>query len=365
MDNNYLFWESYLEKIKDKILELCLSKKELQIDFHIHSNHSADGKQTVKEIIETTKNKGFDIISITDHDSVSVYDEIYNLVKEKITSPIIIPGIEFTIDNKEYGNQCHLLQLFINPKDEILLKDVKKNYNAMFNRSKIQFNRLKYNDAIQKLIIENNIKISYNDYLKYLDKNLLVPEYDTLCMYLSMKFKEKKITNFTIFDLLKKYNQYDCYEDRKQLKMKRYKKLEEKYAEDEENNYNVRFLLSMLAVREVDDDWWEKPMCGSLSVNSYGQLKVEELNDKYDIYFAHPTENSLNIVKSIIERKKNIKGLELNIRNKYENIENFYNLLKEKKLIMIIGSDSHDSSAQFYNDSNFYKISSENLKKIL
>ena len=98
MDNNYLFWESYLEKIKDKILELCLSKKELQIDFHIHSNHSADGKQTVKEIIETTKNKGFDIISITDHDSVSVYDEIYNLVKEEITSPIIIPGIEFTID---------------------------------------------------------------------------------------------------------------------------------------------------------------------------------------------------------------------------------------------------------------------------
>ena len=55
MDNNYLFWESYLEKIKDKILELCLSKKELQIDFHIHSNHSADGKQTVKEIIELIK----------------------------------------------------------------------------------------------------------------------------------------------------------------------------------------------------------------------------------------------------------------------------------------------------------------------
>ena len=37
----------------------------------------------------------------------------------------------------------------------------------------------------------------------------------------------------------------------------------------------------MLAVREVDDDWWPAPACGSLSVNSYGQLKPEEINEKY------------------------------------------------------------------------------------
>ena len=41
-----------------------------------------------------------------------------------------------------------------------------------------------------------------------------------------------------------------------------------------QNKYNARFLLSMLAVREVDDDWWPAPACGSLSVNSYGQLDV-------------------------------------------------------------------------------------------
>ena len=39
----------------------------------------------------------------------------------------------------------------------------------------------------------------------------------------------------------------------------------------------------MLAVREVDDDWWDKPSCGSLSVNSYGQITVEKINEKYKI----------------------------------------------------------------------------------
>ena len=58
-------------------------------------------------------------------------------------------------------------------------------------------------------------------------------------------------------------------------------------------------------VREVDDDWWPAPACGSLSVNSYGQLKPEEINEKYDIYFAHPTENSLDVVDKIVKEKKN------------------------------------------------------------
>ena len=48
------------------------------------------------------------------------------------------------------------------------------------------------------------------------------------------------------------------------------------------------FLLSMLAVREVDDDWWPSLACESLSINSYGQLKPEAINDKYDIDFVHP-----------------------------------------------------------------------------
>ena len=363
--NNYEFWENYNKTIKDKIKKLCHDKKELYIDLHMHSNCSADGKQSLKQILETTREKGFDVISITDHDTLKVYDELYEIVSKGFTSPIIIPGIELTIDNREYGNQCHLLELFINPKDSIMMEDVLKNYRAMFNRSKIQFERLNFNLTIQEILKKHNIYISYEEYKEYLSKNNYVPEYDTLCFYLMDKFKSKGVTTFDILNLLEKYNKDDCYEDRKNYKEKRYKKLREKYQIEESNNYNSRFLLSMLAVKEVDDDWWPSPSSGSLSVNSYGQLKVEEIKNQYNIYFAHPTETSLEVVDKIVKNNKNIKGLEMNIRNKYYDINNFYKILNKNKLIEIKGSDSHDATMQFYTDMGFFRIKSSEFEKIL
>ena len=53
--NNYEFWEKYNKFIKGEIGRLCRTKKELYIDLHIHSNYSADGKQNLKQILETTK----------------------------------------------------------------------------------------------------------------------------------------------------------------------------------------------------------------------------------------------------------------------------------------------------------------------
>ena len=363
--NDYEFWEKYNKQVKCKIKKLCRSKSELYIDLHIHSNYSADGKQNLMQILENAKAKKFDIIAITDHDTLNVYDELYEIVSNELTNPIIIPGIEFTIDNREYGNQCHLLQLFINPKDPVIIKDVLKNYESMFNRSKIQFKRLKSNLAVQEVLKKYNIRISYNEYEKYLSKNDYVPEYDTLCFYLIDKFKEKGVTTFDILALLEKYNKDDCYEDRRNYKEKRYKKLREKYELSDINKYNSRFLLSMLAVREVDDDWWPNPSCGSLSVNSYGQLKIEEINEKYDIYYAHPTEKNLDVVNKIVKSKKNIKGLEMNIRNSYEDINNFYKVLTDNDLIEVKGSDSHDATMQFYKDMSYFKINSSELEKII
>lgn len=366
MENNYDFWEVYLKKIKKEITKLCSDKEKLYIDFHMHSNYSADGKQSLKQILESTNNKGFDIISVTDHDSIDIYNELYEIVKDgSITNPIIIPGVEFTIDNKEYGNQCHLLQLFINPKDSLIETNIKINYDAMFNRSKIQFKRLKENITIQTFIRNEKIEISYEEYLKYLANNNLVPEYDTLCFYLIEKFKSKNISTFDILDLLEKNNKNDCYDDRKKYKELRYDKLRKKYDKIEKNYYNPRFLLSMLAVKEVDDDWWDKPNCGSLSVNSYGQMKIEQLNEKYKTFFAHPTENKLSVVKNIIKSKRNIIGLEMNIRNEYKNIKNFDDIIETLKLLKIIGSDSHDNSMSLYENMNYYLISSDKIIELI
>ena len=121
----------------------------------------------------------------------------------------------------------------------------------------------------------------------------------------------------------------------------------------------------MLAVREVDDDWWDNPSSGSLSVNSYGQLKIEELNKKYYTFFAHPTESSLEVVDRIIKENKNIIGMELNRRCEYNQINKFDEILAKNGMLKIIGSDSHDNSLQFYDDMNFYRIKSNEILKIL
>ncbi len=363
--NNEEFWQEYLKQVKDKLKDLCSKKNQLQIDLHIHSNYSADGKDHIKDIINTTKNLGFDVISITDHDTLKAYDEIYNYVKDGLTNPIIVPGIEFTIDNVSYQSQCHILQLFVNPKEKSIQNNVKINEQAMFKRSKIQFKRLNENKAIKEILKKYNLEISYEEYLNYINKNNLICEYDTLCEYLISKFKPQHITNYEILDLLEKYNKLDIYIDRRMYKEKRYAKLREKYIVSKENDYSVRFLLSMLAVREVDDDWWPGPSSGSISVNSYGQIKVEELNKTYNAYFAHPTESKLDVVRTIIENNPNIIGLELNTRNNYNDINNFYKLLKEQKLLLTIGSDSHDCSLKFYKDLDFYKINSEDFLKLI
>ena len=363
--NDYNFWEKYLNSLKLEIKKLCEEKEKIYVDLHIHSIYSSDGKQTIKEIIETTKNKGFDIIAITDHDTVSAYDELYEILKNGLTKPLIIPGIEFTVDNKEYGNQCHQLQLFINPKDSNFLKIVNKGKKAMYARAKIQFQRLEENLAMLELKNKYSLNYSYKSYLYYLRKYNLIPEYDTLCEYLMSKFIKKNITTFHVLDLLEKYNELDVYEDRKEFKKKRFAVLRNKYEINDENKYNVRFLLSMLAVREVDDDWWDKPSSGSLSVNSYGQLTIEDLDNNYPIYFAHPTEKKIEVVRKIITNTNKIVGLEKNIRNPYQDENNFKNLLLEKKLNIIMGSDSHDATLKFYDNMEFYALSKDDIKKII
>lgn len=364
MKNDYEFWNYYLKNISFKILQLCNKKDFVYVDFHIHSNYSSDGKQTIRDIIKKAQEKKFDIIAITDHDTIDAFDELYEIIKNGISTPIIIPGIEFTADDANYGNQCHILKLFINPKDKEFIKEVKENYNASFNRSKLQLKRLRQNKAMNKLIRENNISITYKEYRSFLKTNHYAPEYDTISEYLMNKFKEKCITNYDILSILEKDNENDIYPDRKRLKEIRFEKLHKKY-DGKSEWYNIHFLLSILAVREVDDDWWDKPSSGSLSVNSYGQKKPSELSKKYLTFWAHPSENKLDIVKETLNKIDNIIGLEKNYRNHYNDIDNFNRFIKENNLLEIIGSDTHDTDCEFYSNMSFYKLESSKVRKIV
>ena len=134
-------------------------------DLHCHTTLS-DGSLGIEEVIAQAKRMGLDFLAITDHDTLDAYNEIYEYVKNGLTKPLIIPGVEFTIDNKEYGSQCHILQLFVNPFDKEIQKNVLVNKKAMFNRSKIQFKRLEENLAIQEICKKYNIVFSYTEYIK-------------------------------------------------------------------------------------------------------------------------------------------------------------------------------------------------------
>ena len=123
--NNYKFWEDYNQKCINNIKSLIAEKRKQNQDFvltdlHLHSDCSSDGKQTLSEIIEKSQEIGLEIIALTDHDSVEIFDQLYYLIKEKKlpSTPIIITGIEHTVSFKEYQTMCHILKYFINPKSK-------------------------------------------------------------------------------------------------------------------------------------------------------------------------------------------------------------------------------------------------------
>ena len=95
MNNNYEFWNEYLKNVIERIKQKLESKEELYVDLHMHSYYSADSDVTLNQIIERSKEKKLDIISITDHDSVGIYDDLFEYLKtNNLDDLIIIPGIE-------------------------------------------------------------------------------------------------------------------------------------------------------------------------------------------------------------------------------------------------------------------------------
>lgn len=368
MNNDYNFWNDYLIDTYDKLKKLVEEKEIIQADFHIHSNYSADSDVTLEQIILRAINLKFDIISITDHDSVDVYDELYEILsKQKIDNLIIIPGIEFTIDNKEYGSQFHILQLMINPKSESIIKDTKYQKDACWYRVSRQFERLLHNKAMQYFIDKYNIECSIDRYKEYLSKCFRpIPEYKTIMEYIMSEFMPYEITNWDIFEMMKKYNETDqCYE-RKQIKINNFIKLKARFINQEDSNYNKRFFHCLLAVRGADDDYFPNYECeGDLSVNHFNELKLFELNRDNLTFFAHPSEDKLDLLNNLLKLNPNICGMEFNKRCKYTNSKLFFKKQRELNMIKIIGSDIHDIDSDLYHNLDFYKHSKNDINNLI
>ena len=86
-----------------------------KIDLHIHSTFS-DGTNSVDELFQIALQKEIDTISITDHDSISSYQEAI-ICSEKY-GVSYLPGIELSTDFE--GKEIHILGYGIDPDDQPL-----------------------------------------------------------------------------------------------------------------------------------------------------------------------------------------------------------------------------------------------------
>lgn len=366
--NNYEFWKEYNENIRARIKRLLSKKEKIYTDLHIHSTCSADGTQTLEKLIKNCKEMNLDIISITDHDNTRIYDELYYFLQNRTNNdwPIIIPGIEFTVECREYGSQCHNLQYYINPKDPDFMKCVSKNLIASWKRIKKQFERINENKVLQDLANKKGLILSIEEYNTFLiNERLYYPEYITLMEYIKNKLKLIDVDVITLWKKLEDENEKDVCEERKQIKRERYRILKEKHPNFEEEKNSTRLLLSILAVKGLDDDFFEGyESSGSLSVNYYWQLKINELCNKYIKIFAHPNYEKFDVLRNIQNISPDIAGMELNYRSYYSEKEQkeFYEIAQTNNMIVTLGSDSHTDSNKFYNNMDFYLADKKDLE---
>lgn len=95
-------------------------------DFHIHSNFS-DGKFSIKELLDLYKKSEYDIVSITDHDTLEGCENAIEYGKAIRLK--VVAGIE--ISTKHNGEEVHILGYF---KD----KDCRRKEMIEFSKKKEQ-----------------------------------------------------------------------------------------------------------------------------------------------------------------------------------------------------------------------------------
>jgi hypothetical protein len=89
------------------------------IDLHTHTNCS-DGDYYPQELIKLASNRGIDVLSITDHDTLQAYDtDIFKTAADYGIE--LISGIELSTIDEESGQKIHVVGLNIDTKNKDLL----------------------------------------------------------------------------------------------------------------------------------------------------------------------------------------------------------------------------------------------------
>jgi predicted metal-dependent phosphoesterase TrpH len=125
----------------------------LKIDLHTHSTYS-DGTDTPSELINKALATGISIIGLTDHDSISGWQEATKALRSGIS---LVPGAEISCQTLD-GISVHILGLLFDSSNSELMNTLKKTRENRHGRM----------EKIIARINEAGIDITMNDVLAQL-----------------------------------------------------------------------------------------------------------------------------------------------------------------------------------------------------
>jgi len=121
-------------------------------DLHMHTTYS-DGACTPSGLVENSKKAGLNVISLTDHDSVSGIDEA--IEAGKACGLEVIAGMELSANYN--GSEVHILGYFMNHRDKSLVESLTSFQVARRERAQ------RIVDKLNKM----NIPLGINDVLEH------------------------------------------------------------------------------------------------------------------------------------------------------------------------------------------------------
>ncbi|MFI0411078.1 PHP domain-containing protein [Actinomadura sp. 3N508] len=90
----------------------------MRIDLHSHSTAS-DGTRPPAEVVRRARERGVDVLALTDHDTVAGWDEAAAALPDGLT---LVPGIELSCNQD--GRSLHLLGYLFDPGEPVLAAEL-------------------------------------------------------------------------------------------------------------------------------------------------------------------------------------------------------------------------------------------------
>ncbi|MFI6629908.1 PHP domain-containing protein [Nonomuraea fuscirosea] len=108
----------------------------MRIDLHSHSSAS-DGTQPPSDVVRRARERGLDVLALTDHDTVAGHASAAGALPAGLT---LVPGMELSC--RRGGRSIHLLAYLFDPREPELLAECARIRRAREERARLTVERL-------------------------------------------------------------------------------------------------------------------------------------------------------------------------------------------------------------------------------